>query len=416
VPARESQKLIQTPRPESEPCAVSQGRDALTRVTVNIRLEAPKWRAAGGAPPAPRGGTALGRVAGVSGTGAGTVTGSETGGFGGSTGSFGCGTETVGAVTGGGGGSGTVGTDTDTVGTLTVGGGGSWPRLVPAQAPSSTRTSAEGSSTGTDRFRIRCCNEDRRPLVSPAPAARNNRVVAHDLYEALGVARDADAETIKQAYRALARELHPDVSSAEDDGRRFREVTEAYAVLSDERSRGLYDRLGWQGRGGGIAPRRGIGRVYASNPRAFLEDLESVIASALGRRPSKEPTRVVGEVELDAYEAHVGATRRLELGGSEPCPACEGEGRRKVVSHLETGRFLSLETCASCGGTGEVATGRPLTVTVPPGSRDLDRIPVALEAVAIVRIVPPRDKVAIRVAAAVALLAAIGFLLFLLAL
>ncbi|HEX7256069.1 MAG TPA: DnaJ domain-containing protein [Gaiellaceae bacterium] len=240
--------------------------------------------------------------------------------------------------------------------------------------------------------------------------------MARDLYEVLGVAPDADDEAIKQAYRALARELHPDVSSRAEDAERFREVTEAYAVLSAPDSRRLYDRLGWRGRGGGIAPKRGAARVYASNPRALFEDLESVIAAALGRTPEKEPTRVVGEVELDAYEAHLGATRNVEPGDSEACPACDGIGHRKVVSHLDSGRFLSFDECPDCGGAGAVPKEEPLAVTVPPRSRDLDRIPAGAEAVAIVRIVPPRERVAIRLAATAALLAAIGFFLFLLAL
>jgi molecular chaperone DnaJ len=240
--------------------------------------------------------------------------------------------------------------------------------------------------------------------------------VARDYYDVLGVGRDADEETVKQAYRALARELHPDVSAAEDDGERFREATEAYTVLADEESRRLYDRLGWRGRGGGIAPRRGTARIYASNPRAFFEDLESMLAAAVGRRPEKKSRRVIAEVELDAYEAHVGTTRRVELEEPKPCGLCAGLGRRKVVSSRELGRFLSLDECPDCGGTGKVESGRPVEVTVPPRARDLDRIPVGPEEVAVVRIVPPQDRLAIRLAASVALLVAIGFLLYLLSL
>lgn len=240
--------------------------------------------------------------------------------------------------------------------------------------------------------------------------------MARDLYEVLGVDRDADDETIKQAYRALARELHPDVAGENGASEGFRELTEAYAVLSDPEARRLYDRLGWRGRGGGVSPRRGMARVYASNPRAFFEDLESVIASAVGRRPSKEPTRVVGEVELDAYEAHLGATRSVEVDETQACEACAGSGRRKIVANRESGRFVSLEECPDCGGTGQVAAGRPVVVTVPPRTRDLDRIPLGPEQVAIVRIVPPHERVAIRLAASAALVAAVGFLLFLLAL
>lgn len=207
-------------------------------------------------------------------------------------------------------------------------------------------------------------------MVSKGWLPRNNGDMGRDLYEVLGVSRGADDATITRAYRALARELHPD-AAAQGDAERFRAVTEAYEVLSDAQSRRLYDRLGWHGRGGGIEPPPRAGRVYASNPRAFLEDFESVIATALGRAPDRELTHVVGELQLDAYEARFGAT----------CSVVEGDA-----------------------------------VTVPPRTRDLDRVHVGPEEVAIVRIVPPREKVAIRVGASVALMGAIGFLLFLLAL
>jgi hypothetical protein len=348
-----------------------------------------------------------------------TVTGRGTGGLGVSTGGFGVvGTVTVGVVTvgtGGGAGAGGKGAGgTVTVGRLTVGTGGTWPMLVPAQAPSPARMRNVGSRTGTDRFRIYACNGVEAGVVSVSRCDGTPRDVARDLYEVLGVPRDADDESIKQAYRALARELHPDLSSDDESGERFREVTEAYAVLSDERSKRLYDRLGWRGRGGGIAPRRGMAKVYASNPRAFVEDLESVIASAVGRTQAKEPTRVVGEIELDAYEAHLGATRSVRVEEARTCSVCEGAGRRKVVENRESGRFLSFDDCAECGGTGKV--GQAVEITVPPRTRDLDRIPLGPEAVTIVRVVAPREKVAIRLAASIALLAAIGFLLFLLAL
>lgn len=326
---------------------------------------------------------------------------------------------TVGSGGGGGaGGRGAGGTVTvggkGTVGRVTVGGGGSCPALVPAQAPSRPRTRRVGSRTGIDRFRICGCNGERRRVVSVRPPARKKRGVARDLYEVLGVRRDADLDAIKQAYRRLARRLHPDV--AEDGSEHFHEVTEAFAILSDDRSRRLYDRFGWRGRGSGLAPRRGMARVYASDPRAFLEDLESVIEAAAGRRPEKEPTRVVGEVEVDAYEARLGATRSVDRGEALPCAACEGAGRRKVVSQRESGRFLSLEYCPDCRGTGRFGSGRPVEVIVPPRTRELDRLSLGPEEVAIVRIVPPREKVAIRLAASAGLLAAVGFLLFLLAL
>jgi len=240
--------------------------------------------------------------------------------------------------------------------------------------------------------------------------------MAPDYYHTLGVDPDASEEAIKQAFRALAREHHPDVSSDPESESRFQEVSEAYAVLADEGSRRLYDRLGFRGRGRGFSPRRGMARTYARDPRAFLEDIESVLAAAAGRRTAKEPSNVVAEVELDAYEAHLGATRRLDLGFASTCAACEGSGHRKVVSHLEAARFVALEDCQDCKGVGEVHAERAVDLTIPPRSRNLDRISLGAEEVVVVRIVRPRDKLVIRIAAFIAFLAAFAFVLYLLAL
>jgi DnaJ-class molecular chaperone len=163
--------------------------------------------------------------------------------------------------------------------------------------------------------------------------------MGRDFYDVLGVHREADQESIKRAYRARSRVLHPDVSQ-DADVRAFSELADAYAVLSRPETRRLYDGLGWRGR-----------------PRAV------------------DGAEVVATVEVDAYEAHIGATRRVEVG----------EERRAV------------------------------DVPVPPGVRNLDRIPIALDQVALVRIVPARDRLAVQAAALVGLLSALGFLLFLLA-
>jgi hypothetical protein len=119
-------------------------------------------------------------------------------------------------------------------------------------------------------------------------------------------------------------------------------------------------------------------RIYASSPESIREDVESVIAAASGDLPEREPTRVVGCVDVDAFEAHVGATKSVEPYGPR-------EDASKPV-------------------------------TVPPKVHDLDRVELGPDLVAIVRIVPPRDRIVPRLVASAGLLVAIGFLLFLLAL
>ena len=240
--------------------------------------------------------------------------------------------------------------------------------------------------------------------------------MTRDLYDVLGVGRDADAEAIKRAYRARAWEVHPDVAADADDACRFHEVSEAYRVLSDERARRVYDRLGWRGRGQEWTPRRDAARVYASNPRAFITDVETILSAAVGRRPRDTADRVVAEIEVDPYEAFVGTTRTVSVEEEQACPACDGQRRRTTVSESKTGRFVALYDCAACGGTGAVRTTVDLELVVPARARASDTISLGATGVAVVRIVAPRDALAIRLGASAALLAALGFLLYLLAL
>jgi molecular chaperone DnaJ len=245
-------------------------------------------------------------------------------------------------------------------------------------------------------------------------SARKNLDVARSLYDVLGVSPDADDDAVKQAYRRRARELHPDVSGDPDAHARFAELSEAHDVLSRPESRRLYDRWGWRGRGRGFEPRRG--RTYAASGLGFIQDLEALIAMAAGQRAETQPTEVVGSLEVDAYEAHVGATRTLEVPSERPCEACGGKGKRRAVSHPDFGRLVTIEDCSECGGTGAAPAIRPLDVPVPPGARDLDRVPIGPEQVAIVRLVPVQERVVVQTVAVAGLLLALGFLLFLLAL
>src|SRR6184192_1704166 len=114
-----------------------------------------------------------------------------------------------------------------------------------------------------------------------------------DYYELLGVTRDASADEIKRAFRRLARELHPDVSEAPDAEARFKEVVEAYEVLSKGETRALYDRYGHDGLFGG-RPRRGRGADLAAS------------------------------VEIDLVEAAHGVSRDIPFEVAVTCTHCAG--------------------------------------------------------------------------------------------
>src|SRR5947209_3981550 len=135
-----------------------------------------------------------------------------------------------------------------------------------------------------------------------------------DYYELLGVARDASESEIKKAFRALARELHPDVSDAPDADARFREVVEAYEVLSKSETRELYDRYGHAGlRSGGFQPGHfDFGSLSDLFSAFFGDDLLA------GRGPSRGAD-LAAAVEIDLVEAAQGATRQVPFQVAVVC-------------------------------------------------------------------------------------------------
>ena len=223
-----------------------------------------------------------------------------------------------------------------------------------------------------------------------------------DYYEVLGVARDASDADIKKAFRGLARELHPDVSDAPDAQERFREIVEAYEVLSKSETRELYDRYGHAGlRGGGFQPGHfDFGSLSDLFSAFFGDDLLTGRSSGRGRGAD-----LGAAVEIDLVEAAVGATREVPFevavpcsrcggDGAEPgsqivtCPACGGAGRLQHVSRSVFGEFVRTQTCSTCAGSGRrieqpctlcrgagrVLDERTLEVEIPPGIHDGQRI------------------------------------------
>jgi molecular chaperone DnaJ len=224
-----------------------------------------------------------------------------------------------------------------------------------------------------------------------------------DYYELLGVARSADDAELKRAFRRKARELHPDVSEAPDADKRFREVVEAYEVLSKSETRELYDRFGHAGlQGGGFRPSQfDFGSLTDLFSAFFGDDLFGV-----GARPRAARGRdVAAEVEIELVEAATGTKRDVPFDvvvacahcdgrGAEPgtgtriCETCGGVGRVQQVGRSVFGEFVRAQSCPDCGGDGQIiehpceecrgsgrrVEGKTLTVDVPPGIHDGQRI------------------------------------------
>ena len=165
-------------------------------------------------------------------------------------------------------------------------------------------------------------------------------MAAVDLYALLGVARTATPEEIKKAYRALARELHPDASGDASTEERFKEVTAAYEILSDPAKRERYDRFG-SASGPGVSPFGDIADLF----EAFFG------AGSFGqRRPQRRSRSTRGEdlfarVDLSFEEAAFGARRDLRVERLQACEACGGNGAEAGTSPTR---------CDGCGGVGQV--------------------------------------------------------------
>jgi molecular chaperone DnaJ len=223
-----------------------------------------------------------------------------------------------------------------------------------------------------------------------------------DYYELLGVERGATDAEIKKAFRKLARELHPDVSKEADAHERFRAVAEAYEVLSDAERRRLYDQYGHAGlKRGGYAPSDFAFSNLSDIFSAFFGD-DLFARNSGGRARGGD---VGAAVRIELADAYTGVTRSLDLEvaaacercdgeGAEPgtervtCSTCAGQGQLQQVSRSVFGEFVRAQACPTCLGAGTVAetpctqcegNGRTigpkeLTVEIPAGIHDGQRI------------------------------------------
>ena len=223
-----------------------------------------------------------------------------------------------------------------------------------------------------------------------------------DYYDVLGVGRDADSSTVKKAFRRLARELHPDVSEAPDADERFKEVVEAYEVLSSSERRELYDRYGFEGlRSGGFVPTAfDLGSLSDLFSAFFGDDLFA--AAGRGRRGAD----VGAELTIDLAEVAQGVTRSVAFQVATSCGRATAAGwnpgrRRQLPAVWRQGaaaariayglRRVRAQACHACGGTGSVietpcpacdGAGRTIVertvdVSIPPGIHDGQRIRIS---------------------------------------
>jgi DnaJ-class molecular chaperone len=199
-----------------------------------------------------------------------------------------------------------------------------------------------------------------------------------DYYEVLGVPKTATDDGIKSAFRKLARKYHPDVNPGDKSAEeKFKELNEAYEVLSDPHKRKRYDALGpnwksgedfrpppgWEGAQGGVYT--DFGDIFGGGRGAggFSDFFESLFGGRRGARRgagfAMRGQDVEAEIPLTLEEAHRGVRRSINLQVSEPCPDCHGTGSKDDKT-----------VCPTCRGASAIRRPKSLEVSIPAGVRD----------------------------------------------
>lgn len=240
--------------------------------------------------------------------------------------------------------------------------------------------------------------------------------MAQDYYATLGVEKNATADEIKKAFRRKARELHPDVNDATDAEERFKELNEAYDVLSDTNKKAQYDQFGSVGNGGGYPGGGAGGYQYVDFSDIFggmggMGDVfSSFFGGSAGRRSTvrREGRDMNVMINVTIQEVATGVEREIvydrlapcdvcggsgaaEGGESVTCPDCHGTGHVTTVQRTFLGAMQTQSMCPNCQGTGHVidkpceeceGQGRVpdrehVTVKVPKGIRNGQQLRVA---------------------------------------
>ena len=237
-----------------------------------------------------------------------------------------------------------------------------------------------------------------------------------DYYDILGVDKGADSKEIKKSYRDLAIKYHPDVSDDEESTEKFKEISEAYAVLSDEEKRQKYDQFGHAGVDGFSAEDMYQNINFEDIFQGF--DVGNIFemfgfGGGFNRSPQQGPQRgsdIYSEVSITLEEAFTGTEKEIKINadkicpvcegskskpGSNPetCPTCQGTGQVKQVTNTILGQMMNVRPCRECRGTGKIITdpctecngkgkirsSKILSVEIPAGVDDGDRMRVARE-------------------------------------
>ena len=208
-----------------------------------------------------------------------------------------------------------------------------------------------------------------------------------DYYSILGVSKDATADDLKRAYRKLAKQYHPDAQHTEEDKKKaeakFKEINEAYSVLSDENKRAQYDRFGsnFEQAGFGGSGFGGYSNAYDFSGFGGIDfDLEDILGSVFGggfgssSKKSQGPTRgadIRTNMSLKFEEAAFSVKKEISITRNEKCDSCNGSGAKpgsriitcdkcggrgkiQMTQNTIMGAFSTVKTCDKCSGTGKV--------------------------------------------------------------
>ncbi len=244
-----------------------------------------------------------------------------------------------------------------------------------------------------------------------------------DYYELLGVSRNADGDTLKRAYRRLARQYHPDINKEPGSEERFKEIGRAYEVLGDPQTRARYDQFGEAGLGGGGMPDMGDMGGFADLFETFFSGFGG---SAQGGRTQRSGPQQGDDLRYDLtiefLQAVFGQEREIKIphletcdtclgsgakAGSGPtnCSTCGGVGQVRRATRTPFGSFTQVAECPSCRGGGQVITDpcgscggqgvkqvrKKLRINIPAGVDSGTRLRIAGEGNAGLRGAPSGD-------------------------